>query len=254
MSPDQLLFMRPVRGYADYRTPVAGPLSVRRGHASRRRRHRRERTQRGARGAPRCAQEVVIDRGSAKEGVHGKERRRRRRTRGARPPEVLADGHARHRRHRGRVQPGRQHGGASGGARTCRRGSCRSGRWRPAWCRRAPSSPCSPGFSYKTLERGRHGDVGWLLDAADPRWDGRVPGRERDLQDRAQPRARRQQRHPSGNRDRDPGLRLRQAITRLHHDADGGYRCQSSRLFHQHERHRLQLFRFAHAVGHVALV
>ncbi len=27
--------------------------------------------------------------------------------------------------------------------RTCRRGSCRSGRWRPVWCRRAPSSLCS---------------------------------------------------------------------------------------------------------------
>ena len=55
MAPDQLLFLRPARGWANYRTPIAQPLPVRRGHPSGRRRLRRERPQRGARGAARRA-------------------------------------------------------------------------------------------------------------------------------------------------------------------------------------------------------
>ncbi len=63
MSPDQLLFLRPVRGYADYRTPVDRLYLVRCGHASRRRRHRRERTELRTRSAPRREREgLMLDR------------------------------------------------------------------------------------------------------------------------------------------------------------------------------------------------
>ena len=48
MSLSSLSFMRPVPGYADYRTPVRGPVPVRGGDAPGRRRHGRLRVQRGA--------------------------------------------------------------------------------------------------------------------------------------------------------------------------------------------------------------
>ena len=53
MGSDQLFSMRPVPGHGDYRTPVRGPVPVRRRHASRRRCHRRQRPQLRARGAAR---------------------------------------------------------------------------------------------------------------------------------------------------------------------------------------------------------
>jgi phytoene dehydrogenase-like protein len=53
MTPSQLFSFRPVPGHADYRTPVRGPLSLRRGHASGRRRHGRPRLQCRARDPPR---------------------------------------------------------------------------------------------------------------------------------------------------------------------------------------------------------
>ena len=52
MAPDQLLFLRPVRGYADHATPIRQPVPVRRRDAPGRRRHRRERPQRRARDRP----------------------------------------------------------------------------------------------------------------------------------------------------------------------------------------------------------
>ena len=55
MSFDQLFNLRPVRGWADYRTPVARPLALRRRDPSRRRRHRRQRAQLRPRGDPRLA-------------------------------------------------------------------------------------------------------------------------------------------------------------------------------------------------------
>ena len=50
LSLEQLFFMRPVPGWARYRTPIAGTLFVRGGRASRRRRHRCAGMQRGAAG------------------------------------------------------------------------------------------------------------------------------------------------------------------------------------------------------------
>ena len=47
MTLNQLFFLRPVVGFADYRTPIRGLYSVRRGGASRRRRHRRGGLERG---------------------------------------------------------------------------------------------------------------------------------------------------------------------------------------------------------------
>ena len=55
MAFDQLFNLRPVRGWADYRTPVDGPLALRRRHPPRRRRHRRQRPQLRPRGDPRGA-------------------------------------------------------------------------------------------------------------------------------------------------------------------------------------------------------
>ena len=45
LTMDQLLFNRPVPGYAQYRAPVGGPLHVRLEHAPGRRRHGRTRRQ-----------------------------------------------------------------------------------------------------------------------------------------------------------------------------------------------------------------
>ena len=60
MGLDQLFSNRPMLGHADYRMPLAGPLSVRRRRASRRRRHRRARPQCGARGARRPAEAEAL--------------------------------------------------------------------------------------------------------------------------------------------------------------------------------------------------
>ena len=53
LSLEQLFFMRPVPGWAQYRTPIEGLVSLRRGRASRRRSDRRARLQRSASGAAR---------------------------------------------------------------------------------------------------------------------------------------------------------------------------------------------------------
>ena len=50
MAPDQLLFLRPVRGWADYRTPIRGLYLCGAGTHPGRRGHRGERPQRGPRG------------------------------------------------------------------------------------------------------------------------------------------------------------------------------------------------------------
>ena len=50
MAPDQLLFLRPVRGWADYRTPIRGLYLCGAGTHPGRRGHRGERTERGPRG------------------------------------------------------------------------------------------------------------------------------------------------------------------------------------------------------------
>ena len=47
LSADQIFFRRPVRKYGDHRTPIRGPLPVRRLHPPGRRRHRRAGPQRG---------------------------------------------------------------------------------------------------------------------------------------------------------------------------------------------------------------
>ena len=47
LTLEQLFFLRPVPGWAQYRTPVTEPLHVRLGDASRRRHHGRPRPQRG---------------------------------------------------------------------------------------------------------------------------------------------------------------------------------------------------------------
>ena len=75
MSPDQLLFMRPVRGYADYRTPVPGLYLCGAGtHPG------GGVTGANGRNAARevlrdAHRKVVVGPGSTKEGIHGKERR-----------------------------------------------------------------------------------------------------------------------------------------------------------------------------------
>ena len=50
ITPDQSFNLRPLSGYADYRTPAGRPVPVRLGRAPRRRRHRHPRPQRGAGG------------------------------------------------------------------------------------------------------------------------------------------------------------------------------------------------------------
>ena len=70
MSLSSLSFMRPVPGYADYRTPVRGPLPVRGGDASGRRRDGRVRLQRGAgdRAGPASVGEAPRGAGGARAG------------------------------------------------------------------------------------------------------------------------------------------------------------------------------------------
>ena len=70
MGADQLFSMRPVRGHADYRTPLAGPLPVRRRDASGRRCHRRERPQLRARGHEGRARAARPDGGRTDDGRH----------------------------------------------------------------------------------------------------------------------------------------------------------------------------------------
>ena len=53
LSLEQLFHMRPAPGYADYRTPIAGPVQRQLGHARRRRRVRHSRLAGGPRGARR---------------------------------------------------------------------------------------------------------------------------------------------------------------------------------------------------------
>ena len=62
---EQLFFMRPLPGWADYRTPIDGLVSVRRGRASRRRRHRRAGLQRFAQG-PARSEEGPVTAGGAR--------------------------------------------------------------------------------------------------------------------------------------------------------------------------------------------
>ena len=142
MSPDQLLFMRPVRGYADYRTPVPGLYLCGAGtHPGG-----------GVTGANgrNAAREVLRD--AHEEGVVG-----RRFDEGGDPWEGTEMVRADAKRSTAGSScgwacsaPWRPREGSAWSAtwrrgrppRICRRGSCRNGRWRPAWCRRVPSSRC----------------------------------------------------------------------------------------------------------------
>ncbi len=79
MGLDQLFSNRPMLGHADYRMPLQGSLSLRRGRASRRRRHRRARAQCGQGGDRRPAEAPVVTvTRPAKAGVPGQEIPKRR--------------------------------------------------------------------------------------------------------------------------------------------------------------------------------